>query len=189
MLPGVRRSAPGSEPTVEGGLWNALRKRRTPGNMPYWLRGHLLNKHLGGSGETWANLTPLTASANGLMSSRFEQHVKQPVLAGATGENFQVQVSYGAPARDRDLNEIRAQIVTQEQIAPASRTAANERRLRALRATLGVVEAEQHVPTSLSMFGLLRSSGGTVTAQGALGGPVAVAPDLNWRRYRVDPDA
>ncbi len=182
----TRTAAPGSEPTVEGGLWNQLRKRRSrSGVMPYWLRGHLLNKHLGGSGETWANLTPLTASANGLMSSRFEQEVKVPVRSGAVAEHFQVQVQYGAPARNQDLNEIRADILERERVPPEQRTAANERMLAKRRATLGVVEAEQYVPRSLVLFGTVRR-GGTVTG---VGPPIDVVADLRWRQYDIDPDA
>jgi len=123
------------------------------------------------------------------MSSRFEQHVKVPVLGGAVGEHFQVQVNYGAPARDHDLNEIRTELHAAEQQPAASRSSADMLRLRVLRATLGVVEAEQHVPLTLDMFGMIRSPGGTVTALGSIGGPIAVAPDLRWRQYRIDPDA
>jgi len=183
----TRSAAPGSEPTVEGGLWNQLRKRRSrSGVMPYWLRGHLLNKHLGGSGETWANLTPLTASANGLMSSRFEQDVKVPVRSGAVAEHFRVQVQYGAPARNQDLNEIRADILERERLPPEQRSAADERMLAQRRATLGVVEAEQYVPRSLVLFGTVRRAGGTVTG---IGPPIDVGADLRWRQYNIDPNA
>ena len=44
--------------------------------------GHLLNNHLGGSGNDWHNLTPLSPSGNGLHSSRVERDIKSIVLGG-----------------------------------------------------------------------------------------------------------
>lgn len=79
----TRRIPPGSEPSIEGGLWDALRQRRH-GSGSYYIRGHLLNHHIGGPGYTWANLTPLTRAANTSMSSSFEETVKTAVQAGKT---------------------------------------------------------------------------------------------------------
>ena len=56
----------GSSPTVENDIWNILKQRRTSANSKdyYYVRGHLLNEKLGGTGKDWKNLTPLTQSAN-----------------------------------------------------------------------------------------------------------------------------
>ncbi len=91
----TRRIPPGSPPSIEGGLWDTLRRRRH-GSSSYYIRGHLLNHHIGGPGYTWANLTPLTRTANTSMSSSFEEAVKTAVQAGKT-IFFRVNTVPGTP--------------------------------------------------------------------------------------------
>ena len=88
-------SPPGSEPSVDSELWNRL-KRRKVGNGSYYIRGHLLNHHIGGSGATWANLTPITGSANTTMSSNIEEKAKTAVEAG-TQLDYKVEAKYPRP--------------------------------------------------------------------------------------------
>ena len=56
----------GSPPSVNNEKWRILSKRRTSAGSKdyYYVRGHLLNEKLGGTGRDWRNLTPLTQSAN-----------------------------------------------------------------------------------------------------------------------------
>jgi DNA/RNA non-specific endonuclease len=128
----TRRVAPGSEPGsgVAGGLWEALRQRvGRAGGSSYYVRGHLLNHHLGGSGETWANLTPLTQAANNRgvesMYRSFERPVKQAVINDrGTVQNFHVNAVPDQPARGGHLSEIDREIGAAEATLPRARQTA-----------------------------------------------------------------
>ncbi|ABI57088.1 eCIS core domain-containing protein [Alkalilimnicola ehrlichii MLHE-1] len=88
-------STPRNAPENES--WNLLR-RRMDGGGTYYVRGHLLNEHLGGPGDTWDNLTPLTQGANNRdsqsMLHRFEDPVKDAV-EGGQAVNYIVTANYG----------------------------------------------------------------------------------------------
>jgi hypothetical protein len=84
----------GSSPSIEGPDWLTL-KRRYTGEGTTYIRGHLLNDHLGGPGNTWTNLTPLSRSANSSMSARFEEPVKTKVLTDKRAVHFVVTANYG----------------------------------------------------------------------------------------------
>jgi hypothetical protein len=103
------KHAPGSEPAVVSTLWDTLNLRRKGGGS-YYVRGHLLNHWLGGSGETWANLTPITRNANSNMSSDFEEHAKAAVKSENDGNHlkFEVTVAYTHQANAKLLAEIDA---------------------------------------------------------------------------------
>ncbi len=103
----TRRIPPGDQPGVEGGLWDVLAQRRR-GRGSYYIRGHLLNHHLGGPGHTWANLTPLTRSANTSMSSSFEESVKTAVVTNSKTVRFEVTaVSGSSPDRSAEIQALR----------------------------------------------------------------------------------
>lgn len=95
----TRDHPPGSTPrnAPENATWNRLR-RRMDGGGTYYVRGHLLNEHLGGPGDTWDNLTPLTQGANNRdaesMLHRFEDPVKDAVEDGRA-VNYIVTANYG----------------------------------------------------------------------------------------------
>jgi len=119
----------GSSPSIEGGDWEALRRRQS-GAATYYVRGHLLNEQLGGPGGEWSNLTPITRSANALMSARFETPVKNAVAAGRK-VHFQVTAHYGGyshPLAGDELDDIAkedereaiAAIIRVEQTLPTS---------------------------------------------------------------------
>jgi hypothetical protein len=93
--PGASGISGGSEPTSAAGGpdWEAL-LRRKHGEGSYYIRGHLLNNHLGGPGNTWTNLTPITRSANSTMSASFEEPVKTKVLTDNKAVHFRVTASY-----------------------------------------------------------------------------------------------
>jgi hypothetical protein len=90
----------GGEPSVEDGFWQALR-RRLQGKGTYYVRGHLLNHNIGGPGNAWSNLTPLTQSANNRaldsMLRQFETPVKTAAAGLGKGEgiHFVVTARYG----------------------------------------------------------------------------------------------
>jgi hypothetical protein len=73
--------------------------RRYHGKGTYYIRGHLLNHHLGGPGGTWSNLTPIDRSANSTMSADFEEPVKTRVLDKGRTAHFRVTAHYGRTHR------------------------------------------------------------------------------------------
>lgn len=90
ITPGVES---GSVPSVTSTAWNKLLFRRTTSSS-FYIRGHLLNEHLGGPGNDWHNLTPLTRSANSNMSKSFEEPVKKRVLQQRKLVNYTVTAHY-----------------------------------------------------------------------------------------------
>lgn len=83
-----------TEPSVTNSTWEALQLRRLPDNRSYYIRGHLINRHLGGPGTTWQNLTPLTERTNKAHSSQVEQIIKGHATSGTTID-YRVQAIYG----------------------------------------------------------------------------------------------
>nr|WP_320010955.1 DUF4157 domain-containing protein [uncultured Desulfobulbus sp.] len=118
----------GSSPSSGGDMgsahWRKLSKRKQ-GQGVYYIKGHLLNDNLGGPGNTWNNLTPLTQAANSDHKNRFEKFVKlavngtegaytRPTADQARQQdlktvNFVVTARYGRPARTTDVAYLRAQ--------------------------------------------------------------------------------
>lgn len=100
----------GSEPSVDDGHWPAL-ARRKDGGSTYYVRGHLLNHHLGGTGASWQNLTPLTQATNNRsavsMLHSFERQVKAEVDRPGAVVNLSVRVVYGRAARSEEARELR----------------------------------------------------------------------------------
>jgi DNA/RNA non-specific endonuclease len=125
----------GSDPGVKGKEWNALEKRYD-GGARYYVRGHLMNNILGGTGDDWKNLTPLTNRANLLDSAsmyrRFERAVKDAVLDDHKTVNLLVTGVYNRShplaAEIKDLRE---------SVDKDDNTVAE------------IVEAEQHVPETI----------------------------------------
>jgi len=87
--------------------WEKLRKRKK-GKSSYFVRGHLLNHHLGGKGE-WKNLTPLTRSANATMSHSFEEHAKEAVEKNHKFINYIVTANYSGSSHplENEVQELR----------------------------------------------------------------------------------
>lgn len=65
----------GSEPGVDHAVYDKINVRKKEGGS-YYVKGHLLNDNLGGSGKTWSNLTPLNRDANKTHQLEFEDSVK-----------------------------------------------------------------------------------------------------------------
>lgn len=126
-----RGSEPASGLDDANNKWDKLRKRYRGGSTLY-VRGHLLNDNLGGPGDDWRNLTPLTQDANNRGSSSmlhsFETPVKTAVEAGKK-VHFVVTANYGRSAKDttnaRNNGEVlKADIAEAEALVPLSVTCA-----------------------------------------------------------------
>lgn len=128
ITPSVKR---GSVPSVPGPEWEKLLLRRTTSSS-YFIRGHLLNEHLGGPGNHWKNLTPLTRSANSNMSKSFEEKVKKRVLTDRRLVNYTVTAHYGFN------HPLAHQISTLAQSGDEEYERIAE-----------IVDAERHIPSSL----------------------------------------
>ncbi len=120
----------GSEPGVKGGTWDDLVERKLGGGS-YYVRGHLLNHNLGGTGASWQNLTPLTQNSNNRalesMLKLFETPVKEAVAKDDM--TFLVKVNYGRSvpleaeakklAKDPDANQhLIGRIILAEKYVP-----------------------------------------------------------------------
>jgi hypothetical protein len=68
--------------------------------------GHLLNHHIGGPGNDWRNLTPITPSANTSHLNAVERDVKALVLTHRRWVRYEVAAEYGgsAPAAAGNVN-------------------------------------------------------------------------------------
>lgn len=125
----------GSGPGVDGGDWEPLR-RRMDGGGSYYVRGHLLNDNIGGSGKTWENLTPLTQKANNRatdsMLHAFETPVKDKVAKRGTRVSFFVTANY---ARKHKLASWIPDLTGSEN--PDDRVIGE------------IIRAEQHVPRNI----------------------------------------
>ncbi|MFA5082929.1 MAG: DUF4157 domain-containing protein [Hydrogenophilaceae bacterium] len=134
----ARLPSRGSGPSVSNARWDRLRRRKW-GGASFYVRGHLLNDNLGGPGNTWLNLTPLTQAANNSNSASmlhaFESHVKRTVLErSGTALNFIVTAQYGGRDRSAEIARLRD---------PA--TGGSERD----RLVADIIEAEQAIPTAM----------------------------------------
>ncbi|MCW2473909.1 DNA/RNA non-specific endonuclease [Candidatus Symbiopectobacterium sp. NZEC151] len=78
--------------------YKSLMMRRNPGGQSYYVAGHLLRGKLGGPGDEWKNLTPLTQSTNNPSAASHLNQVEDSVLnfvkAGKT-ITYRVQPVYG----------------------------------------------------------------------------------------------
>jgi hypothetical protein len=71
-------------------------------DQKFYVRGHLISNKLGGSGNTWKNLTPITNGSNQRMEANVESVLKQATENSAKGKGtnyyyYEVNVSYGNP--------------------------------------------------------------------------------------------
>jgi hypothetical protein len=137
----------GGEPSKEDGAWQLLRKR-LDGKGTYYVRGHLLNHNLGGPGNTWANLTPLTQNANNRakdsMLKLFEKPIKDATTAG-DAINFAVTASYGRS------HPLASQVATLKGSSDPDEQLVGK-----------IIEAEKFVPQSLSCKGSQIDASGKV---------------------------
>ena len=71
----------GSVPGVTNDGYELLKKKRN-GSSTYYILGHLLNHNLGGSGNDFRNLTPLTRKGNKDHNVQIEETAKEDLKAG-----------------------------------------------------------------------------------------------------------
>jgi ribosomal protein S20 len=93
-FPPKKQIPAGSTPGVDSDYYKVLNTRRYATGSAYYVKGHLLNHNIGGTGKDWKNLTPLTQTANNRgqesMLREFEKPVKEAIDKGWTVTNFQV---------------------------------------------------------------------------------------------------
>ncbi len=76
-------------------IWPAITQPRKGDRSRLYVKGHLLNEKLGGSGDLLANITPLTYSANGTHSSHVESKLKDIVTKKSKRMlHYEVHVNY-----------------------------------------------------------------------------------------------
>jgi hypothetical protein len=124
----------GSKPTVNNPKFQDLNIRRhgnatSSSDASYYILGHLLNENLGGPGNTWSNLTPLSRSGNAQHVTQVEDEVKK--AAAKKTVRYEVQARYGRGA---------SALISKIPANPTDPVLFNKRK---------VLEAEQYVPTSL----------------------------------------
>jgi hypothetical protein len=140
-----------------------LAKRLTAGNIAYYRMGHLLNADLGGPGNDWRNLTPLSTSGNRLHSSRFEkkvQEIRQAFVrnnpaAPARAFFYSVVPQYAHPLRQdvlaaaqHEAQQAAQQLAGLPSSDPAIPTLELAR--RHYETVADILRAEQYVPRSLT---------------------------------------
>ena len=121
----------GTPPSTSRKEFNVINQRRSgSGTGSYYVLGHLLNQKLGGPGNTFDNLTPITRSANGTHESLVEHNIKNAVDNGNRVE-YTVTPTYG-----RDVE--------------AAKNAVKKSNIGDKDKVKEIIEEEQYVPTGLN---------------------------------------
>jgi hypothetical protein len=131
----------GSAPSVSNPLFEDLNTRKSgtesaPSSASYYILGHLLNNRLGGPGNIWGNITPLSRSGNAQHDQKVESKLRDPVVAGRQFR-YEVQVRYGrgvsgllgqlpAGSADPVVQAKRKVIVAEQQVASSLLVRAQE---------------------------------------------------------------
>ncbi len=139
--------------------WNALKQRKgsSPGGKTIYVQGHLLNNLLGGPGNNFNNLTPLTNTSNGEFERDAEKFIKNKLGVKTGTSNDKNSLNTGflfiysvIPTYGRGLNSnLIAQIngvptgTTSTPGSPTQLTVADKTILT------GIVHNEQYVPTTV----------------------------------------
>lgn len=185
------RSFRGSAPnrSLHTTAYSRLNQRRSSigASGSYYVLGHLLNHNLGGPGDTWRNLTPLSQGANNRRSDSmlhgFEKLVKDAVDAPRQQDrkiiNFIVTANYSMPSRGSDA----------QQALEHARTAGSDNEKRRWLAVREVVQEESTVPRNVSLRAYTLDEQGNRGQQLGSGDDVENIPaaDLDINRYGVNP--
>ncbi|MCB0583260.1 MAG: DUF4157 domain-containing protein, partial [Phaeodactylibacter sp.] len=108
-----RTPPPGGSPTgtATNNSWEVLKKRKN-GSNTYYVRGHLLNNHLGGPGNNFDNLTPQTGSSNRNFDLDAETYIKNrlSITTGTSSDANRVEtgmlfIYVVIPAYGRSVND------------------------------------------------------------------------------------
>jgi hypothetical protein len=123
----------GSEPSLSNpSSYQVINQRRNQ-NGSYYIRGHLLNHLIGGTGREWKNLTPLTRDANSDHDRRVETPVYNSVIAGNIVK-YRVTAQYNRSSSTGGLENAVDRATIQEDPETVKE----------------IIRAEVHVPTALS---------------------------------------
>jgi hypothetical protein len=163
------------------------RRSRIGASGSYYVLGHLLNHNIGGPGDTWRNLTPLSQGANNRRSDSmlhgFEKLVKDAVDATQVTDrkvvNFIVTANYTMPARASAADEA----------LENARSAAQESEKRRWLAVQEVVQEELKVPRTVSLRAYALGADGSREQQIGSGIEVENIPaaELDIDQYGVNP--
>ena len=93
----------GGAPSVEPAWWPHGADIAAPFFRNYMVQGHLLNHQIGGPGNTMANLTPITRSANTMHEKKIESAVKQHVAEGDRVVDYHVYADYSKAPKASEL--------------------------------------------------------------------------------------
>ncbi|MCU0404981.1 MAG: hypothetical protein MUE99_10585, partial [Chitinophagaceae bacterium] len=106
VKPLTRLGVPGTDVSIGSTDWDHLNLRKhSPGGSFYYIRGHLLNNNVHGSGSTWQNLTPIQRTTNAQHVSRIETYVKEAVDKGLI-LHYSVIVDYAMTRKANLIDEI-----------------------------------------------------------------------------------
>ncbi len=163
--------------------WKKLIARRNDrtGSSSYYVKGHLLNNHLGGPGDTWDNLTPLTQEGNNRsgdsMYYAFEKKVKAALFDDKREVTaFKVVAQYGAPSRQAEIAEIDTELKAPT-ISKAETT-----RLQVIKNT---ITEEQNIAINVQCTATL-GKGKKHTSSELLNVPVVNSfRTVSWRNYKA----
>jgi hypothetical protein len=110
----------GSVPGVTNAGYETLKKKRN-GSSTYYILGHLLNHNLGGSGNDFRNLTPLTRKGNKDHNVDIEEIVKKD-LADDKVIDYSVTPIYGGNSvknQPQNISAKRKKIIEMEEKTPS----------------------------------------------------------------------
>lgn len=108
VKPLTKLGVPGTNVGVTATNWENLNLRKHspgPSGSFYYIRGHLLNNNVHGSGSTWQNLTPIQRSTNAQHVTNVENKVKEAVDKGLI-LHYNVTVDYAMPRKDNLIAQI-----------------------------------------------------------------------------------
>jgi len=131
----LNKPGKGSPPSGTTPTYDILNKRRVRSGASYYVRGHLLNEKLGGVGNNWENLTPLSRKGNSNHERFYEAYVKAGVQSGATVK-YVVKPIY----KDRpDAQAVKTKVNKRTDLSGPDKTTIHQ-----------IIEAEDKVPIGLT---------------------------------------
>jgi hypothetical protein len=96
----------GSRPSDAGAppIWSRVNIRRRSGGPRLYVLGHLLNQRLGGTGDSSANLTPITFSMNARHYSSVESQIVDNIGTAANPRWYRYEVRVNYPSSRRSIS-------------------------------------------------------------------------------------
>ncbi len=153
----------GGQPSVGGGNWDVLRKRKTSmgSKDTFYIRAHLLNDNLGGPGDTWSNLSILSQQANnrdwygsGSHETAVETRLKGPLSENGKGFIYIVTANYSRSQNTALINIVDSLIAFKSSassiapVVPSDYSYLNAYSVAQLTDVKQILETEKFVPTT-----------------------------------------